>query len=110
MTLTQEDIIRFAKEWDDRPFHTDPELAKSPIFGELIASGFHTWLATFRLCTEANVFDATALAGFGFEKVKFLRPVYSGTTIRAIVEVEDMRPSTTRANAGIVSWQVKTLG
>lgn len=109
ITLTAEDIIRFGKEWDDRPFHVDAELAKSSIFGELIASGFHTLLATFRLCSEANLFGATALAGLGLEKIRFLRPVPPGATIRALVEVESTRPSPTRPDAGIVAWRIKTL-
>ena len=40
-TLTKEEIISFAKEYDPQPFHIDEEAAKDYPFG-LIASGAHT--------------------------------------------------------------------
>ena len=34
--LSEEDIVRFAREWDPQRFHTDPEAAKRTPFGGLI--------------------------------------------------------------------------
>ncbi|MDR1713167.1 MAG: MaoC family dehydratase N-terminal domain-containing protein [Coriobacteriales bacterium] len=39
VTVTAEQIIRFATEFDPLPIHTDPEQARASHFGGLIASG-----------------------------------------------------------------------
>lgn len=41
-TLTQEEIVEFAKQYDPQPFHIDEQLAQNSVFGGLIASGWHT--------------------------------------------------------------------
>ena len=41
-TLSEDDIIGFARRWDPQAFHTDPEAAKASPYGGLSASGFHS--------------------------------------------------------------------
>jgi hypothetical protein len=41
-TVSREDILRFAAEFDPQPFHLDEEAAKQTIFKGLAASGWHT--------------------------------------------------------------------
>ena len=38
-TLTREDIVAFARDWDPQPFHLDEHAAADSIYGGLIASG-----------------------------------------------------------------------
>lgn len=45
--LTEKEIIDYARAYDDRPFHTDPEAAKDSRFGGIIASGLHSFSATW---------------------------------------------------------------
>ena len=40
--MTEAEILDFARRWDPQWFHTDPQAAKSSIYGGLIASGIHT--------------------------------------------------------------------
>ena len=49
VTITAEDIIAFATQFDPQPFHLDPEAAKRSFFGGLAASGWHTAAITMRL-------------------------------------------------------------
>ena len=44
MQLGEDDIIRFARDYDPQPFHLDPALAAETLFGGLAASGWHTSL------------------------------------------------------------------
>ena len=41
LTVTAEEIIAFAKQFDPQYFHIDPQRAKDSIFGGLVASGWH---------------------------------------------------------------------
>lgn len=48
-TVTKEEIVEFAEQFDPQPFHTDEEAARDSMFGELIASGLHTLCLSVRL-------------------------------------------------------------
>jgi acyl dehydratase len=41
-TVTRDEIVAFAREFDPQPFHTDEAAARQSIYGGLIASGWHT--------------------------------------------------------------------
>ena len=53
MTVSKDDIIRFAAEYDPQPFHLDEEAAKKTILGGLAASGWHTAAIAMRLAASA---------------------------------------------------------
>ncbi|MBP6338836.1 MAG: dehydratase, partial [Vitreoscilla sp.] len=52
-TVTEAQILAFAKEWDPQWFHTDPEAAAQGPHGGLIASGWQTCGIAMRLVAEA---------------------------------------------------------
>lgn len=107
MTVTEEAIIRFGQEWDFQPFHVDKIAAASSLFGGLIASGLHTVLITFRLCVQADIFTGNAVAGLGFEKIRFLNPVRPGSTLCATATVRRCRRSGTKPGFGVVEWDLQ---
>jgi len=109
LTITDEAIIRFALEYDFQPFHVDKRAAQDSIFGGLIASGIQTLALTFRLCNQAQVFGGNAVAGIGFDEVRFLRPVYAGDSIKAAATVLQCRPSKSRPIGGVVKWGIKSV-
>ena len=41
-SVSEDEIISFAKQFDPQPFHVDPRAAARGPFGGLIASGWHT--------------------------------------------------------------------
>ena len=100
--LTAEAIKRFAQEWDPQPFHLDEEAAKASPYGQVIASGFHTMLAAFRLSVEANVWSESSMGGAGMKEVRWLKPVYVGDEIHVVAEVVDARASRSKSDRGIV--------
>lgn len=64
LSLGQEAIIAYAREFDPQPFHTDPEAAKrSPLFGGLVASGLHTMGACFGRIMGSGLFAEVSLGG-----------------------------------------------
>ena len=48
-TFSEEEILRFGREFDPQAFHADPEAAKASFFGGLIASGWHTCSVAMRI-------------------------------------------------------------
>lgn len=92
-TLTEQDILDYARVWDPLPMHTDPEWAATGPFGGVIASGLQTIAVYQRLIVDALWSNATGKAGRGFD-LKFLAPVRPGTTLTGAAEVVaiDARP------------------
>lgn len=106
-TLSEEEIVSFAKQWDRQSFHLDPEAAKASIFGGLIASGFHTLLITFDLVVEAAVWTESSQGSPGMEQLKWLRPVRPGDTLSVVIEVVETTPSR-KGDRGYVVWDHTT--
>jgi len=87
-TFTEEEIIKFASEWDPQPFHTDPVAAEESIFGGLVASGWHLCAIWMHLMVtnrkrerEAGVERVAAGVSPGFRDLKWLAPVRPDDTI-----------------------------
>ena len=54
VTVSRDDILRFASEFDPQPFHLDDEAAKDTILGGLAASGWHTAAIAMKLASRAS--------------------------------------------------------
>jgi acyl dehydratase len=84
-TITESYVLQFAMlSGDWHPLHTDAEYAARSRFGERISHGMLTLAATTGLMTLSA--DAVQ-AFYGLDKVRFLRPVRFGDTIRAKTEI-----------------------
>lgn len=103
-TITQDEIIAFAGEWDKQSFHLDPVAAENSIYGGLIASGFHTLLISFNLIVEAAIWTESSQGSPGMENVRWLAPVRPGDVLTVQFEVVSKRLSSTRADRGYVLW------
>lgn len=99
-SLSEDDIVAFAHDYDPQPFHIDPRAAAESHFGGLIASGFQTMALAFRLFYQENVINACSMGSPGLDKVRWHRPLRPGETIRTEVEVRDLRPSDSRSDRG----------
>ncbi len=64
-TVTADEIVAFATQFDPQPFHVDEEAGRRSIYGSLIASGWHTASMVMRMgcdCVPARL-DQRRLAG-----------------------------------------------
>lgn len=106
--VTREEILEFARRYDPQPFHTDEDAAKESIYGGLIASGWHTCAMMMRLLCDAVLVDAASLGSPGVEKVRWLKPVRPGDTLRARMRVLETRASRSKPDRGIIRsrWEV----
>ncbi|MEM7212065.1 MAG: MaoC family dehydratase [Pseudomonadota bacterium] len=107
-TITQEEIISFASQWDKQSFHLDPDAAKQSIYGGLIASGFHTLLISFNLVVEAAIWTESSQGSPGMEDVRWLAPVRPGDVLTVEFQVVSKRLSSSRTDRGYVLWNHET--
>jgi acyl dehydratase len=106
-TVTQDEIIAFARQFDPQPFHTDPVKARETVFGGLIASGWHTASLYMRLLVDGFVDKvASSMGSPGVDKIEWLKPVRPGDTLRGRVTIVETTPSKSRPDRGTL----RTLG
>ena len=72
-TISEEEILRFAQQYDPVPIHIDKEAAAKGPFGGLIASGFNTLAIYQRLIVEAVWSKVAGIVGRSFD-VRLFRP------------------------------------
>ena len=96
-----EAIKEFAARFDPQPFHLDEATAKDSIFGELVASGWHTAALVMRLLVEGDMKVAGGLIGLGGE-ITWPRPTKPGDVLHVESEVLEVKPSRSRPDSGIV--------
>jgi len=92
-TVSREDIVRFAREFDPQPFHLDEEAAKNTILEGLAASGWHTAAISMNLALQTRPFGPHPLFGLGVEDLRWLKPVRPGDTLHLEGEVVELTPS-----------------
>ena len=107
-TITETEIIEFGWKYDPQPFHISKPDALASSFGGLIASGFMTAAITFRLICQSNGFQTTSLGSYGIEELRWLKPVRPDDTLKASMEIMDLRRSKSRPLSGIAQCLFKT--
>jgi len=107
VSVTADDIIRFAGEYDPQPFHLDPEAAKKTIFKGLVASGWHIAALTMRMLTNGGFPISTGIVGVGGE-IAWPHPVRPGDELRVESEVVDIKPSRSQSNRAVVTMCSQT--
>jgi acyl dehydratase len=108
-TVSADEIVAFAREFDPQPFHVDPEAAKATFFGGLVASGWHTAALTMRLMVESGMDLAGGIIGAGIEGLRWPSALKAGESIHVRITILAVRPSKSRPTVGIVSFKVETL-
>ena len=108
-TMSEAEIIAFARDNDPQPFHIDPEAARESPFGGLIASGFQTMGLAFRLFYQDGHIAACSLGSLGMDKIRWHRPVRPGDALRNEVEVRALRPSESKPDRGYGTFTCTVL-
>jgi acyl dehydratase len=101
-TITRDEILAFARQFDPQPFHLDDEAAKKTIYGGLIASGWHTGSLMMRLLYDGLVKDTVSLGSPGVDELRWVKPVRPGDTLSARLTVLECVPSRSKPDRGIV--------
>ncbi len=91
--VTQEDIIAFGKQYDPQDFHTDPVKAKDTVFGELVASGWHTACLAMRMIVTATPEMEGGMVGRAVENINWPRSVRPDDLLSLTIEITELRAS-----------------
>ena len=99
-SIDREEIVAFARAFDPQPFHLDEAAAQASIYGQLIASGWHTVCIFMRLFADGLLNRTAAIGSPGVDELRWLKPVCAGDSLEAEVEILEVRPSRSRPDRG----------
>lgn len=91
-TVTEEEILDFARKFDPQPFHIDEEAARDSMFGGLIASGWHTASICMRLYVDTILNRSASMGSPGLDQLRWKRPVRPGDTLTGRFRVIERKP------------------
>lgn len=94
IVVDQAMIDKFADATLDHQFiHVDPERAKDTPFGTTIAHGFLSLslLSAMNLSGAPQIIEQQMGINYGFEKIRLMSPVKSGSRVRGRFKIEDAR-------------------
>lgn len=100
-TVTETDFVTHAGHSGDFfPHHLDAEFCKTLPFGQRIAHG--TMVFTIGVGLTATVINPVAFS-YGYDRLRFVKPVFIGDTIRSRVEITAMEAMEKRPGYGRVT-------
>ena len=102
-TVSAEEIITFAKQWDPMPFHIDEEIARQSPIGKLFASSAHTISIGIKLSHDMMEKDIAVIAGLRWNDLRFPLPVCAGDTLRLQSEIIEKRESRSKPDRGMIT-------
>jgi acyl dehydratase len=108
-TVTEADVVDFAKRFDPQYIHTDPDRAKNGPFKGLIASGWHSGAILCRLMVDHYISHVASLGSPGVDEMRWLHPVRPGDKLRIRTKITETRPSKSKPDRGLVSCEVEMI-
>lgn len=106
-SVSAEEIIEFASQFDPQPMHLNGEDGRKSILGGLSASGFHTASMMMRMICDAYLLDSTSQGAPGVEFMNWRKPVLAGDTLSGVARILDKRRSGSKPEIGFVKVQIE---
>lgn len=102
-TVTESDIVSFAGlSGDYNLIHTDAEYSRTTPFGARVAHGLLGLAIVSGLAVRTGLLEGTVLAFREINEWKFVRPVFIGDTVHAVLAVTETK-ELRRLGGGAVS-------
>ncbi len=87
--IDKNQMLDFAKLYDNVPLHTDEEYAKTTHFGRLIAPGVMSFMCVWAKYLEVDVAGEQLLAGKS-TKIEWLKPVFADDVLSATAKITNL--------------------
>ena len=106
-TVSEEEIIAYATQFDPQPFHVDHDAAAASMFGGVIASGWHTCSMMMRMVVDGLMAASSSMGSPGVDKVRWILPVRAGDTLAVTYLTTAVKASASRPDRGVVwsTWK-----
>jgi len=104
-SLSEAQILSFARDYDPQWFHTDPQRAADSTWQGLIASGWQTCCVAMRLACDEILAGSESFGSPGLAYLKWETPVRPGDTLHLRVDVIDVRVARSKPTLGVVRWR-----
>jgi acyl dehydratase len=101
-TVTEEEIVAFARDYDPQPFHVDHDAAAQSIYGGIIASGWHTCGMMMRMVVDGLLNRSASMGSPGLDSVRWLAPVRAGDTLNVRYQTVQVKASASKPDRGVV--------
>jgi acyl dehydratase len=109
VTVSEAEILDFARAFDPQPIHSDLEFAARGPFGGLIASGWHTAGIMMRMLVDHYLSRVASLASPGLDELRWPAPVRPGDSLRLRATVVEARRSRSKPDRGLVRTQSELI-
>jgi acyl dehydratase len=109
VTVTEAEILDFARKFDPQPIHVDPEFAARGPFRGLIASGWHTTGLMMRLFADHCLSRVASLASPGVDEIRWPAPVRPGDSLRLRATIVEARRSRSKPDRGLVRTHAQLI-
>ena len=103
ISFSKEEIIDFAKKYDPRPIHIDEEAGKNSRFKGIISSGMMTLVLCWGKWVHTKIDEGGLIAGIGFDKVRWLNPVYPDMNLYGLIRVVEIKENSNGVNGKVRS-------
>jgi len=104
-TISEEQILAFARDYDPQWFHADPARAAQGPWKGLIASGWQTCGIAMKLVVTQILADSESFGSPGLAYLKWEHPVRPGDVLYVTIDVKERRVATSKPTLGIVRWR-----
>ena len=106
-TITETDVVMHAGQTGDfYPHHMDAEWCRTQPFGQRMAHG--TLVFSIAVGMTAGAINPRAMS-YGYDRLRFVRPVFLNDTIHVRVSIKEMREDARRPAHGIVVETLEAL-
>lgn len=105
-TISAEEIVAFARQFDPQPFHLEANPAEN-LLGGLAASGWQTASVSMRLFIETMQVDG-GIVGRAVDELRWPVAVHPGDALRVEIEIVAARLSQSRPEFGIIRYRSLT--
>ena len=106
VVIDKEEMIAFARRYDNIPLHTDEEYAKGTHFGQLIAPGVMSFMAVWANYLQIDLAGDELLAGKS-TKIEWFKPVFAGDELTSEVVVTGLTERNEKNGIVEITFYVK---
>ncbi|MCW9033804.1 MAG: MaoC family dehydratase [Rhodospirillales bacterium] len=109
VSVSESEIIDFARQFDNQLFHVDPTKAQESMYGGIIASGWHTGSMMMSLLATKYLSEKSSLGSPGVKELRWLAPVRPNDVLTVRVTITDARTSSSKPDRGIVISLIEVI-